>query len=273
MQQRCFSAGYSVIGCAHLPGGYLPLAHCSHSATPASRLQACRSCWSSATTTCSVAWPPWPPMAAATRMPWQVRLEGGQFGKRDARQGWLVQICLGVGACLMACNQLIPIAAGKDVLQRVGSKGSVAELTRVLVARLTPALLPPEVLRAAMEEAEGSQEGVQVERENKGMCCKAHEVWHACLPCPLAGRSQLITMLCPLAWPCSPAPADRRRGRSAAAVGTGGHPTCWLKEAMVCQASRTGWSATFSRPQSRFPTATPPHPMLSAEHGSGGRLV
>ncbi len=48
---------------------------------------------------------------------------------------------------------------GKDVLQRVGSKGVVADLTRVLVARLTPALLPPEVLHAAMEEAEGSQEG------------------------------------------------------------------------------------------------------------------
>lgn len=57
---------------------------------------------------------------------------------------------------------LLPSTAGKDVLQRVGSKGAVADLTRVLVARLTPALLPPEVLHAAMEEAEGSQEGGRV---------------------------------------------------------------------------------------------------------------
>jgi sister-chromatid-cohesion protein PDS5 len=56
------------------------------------------------------------------------------------------------------CTHKDAVAAGKDVLQRVGSKGAVADLTRVLVARLTPALLPPEVLHAAMEEAEGSQE-------------------------------------------------------------------------------------------------------------------
>lgn len=50
-------------------------------------------------------------------------------------------------------------AAGKDVMQRVGSKGPVADLTRALVARLTPNLLPPEVLHAAMEAAGQSEEG------------------------------------------------------------------------------------------------------------------
>lgn len=45
-------------------------------------------------------------------------------------------------------------------MQRVGSKGPAADAMRALVARLTPALLPPEVLHAAMEDAEGSQEGV-----------------------------------------------------------------------------------------------------------------
>lgn len=44
-------------------------------------------------------------------------------------------------------------------MQRVGSKGPAADLTRALVARLTPSLLPPEVLHAAMEAAEQSQEG------------------------------------------------------------------------------------------------------------------
>ena len=44
-------------------------------------------------------------------------------------------------------------------MQRVGSKGPAADLVRVLVARLTPSLLPPEVLHAAMEQAEQSQEG------------------------------------------------------------------------------------------------------------------
>lgn len=43
-------------------------------------------------------------------------------------------------------------------MQRVGSKGPAADLTRVLVARLTPSLLPPEVLHACMDAAEGSQE-------------------------------------------------------------------------------------------------------------------
>lgn len=43
-------------------------------------------------------------------------------------------------------------------MQRVGSKGPAADLTRALVARLTPSLLPPEVLHGAMEAAEGSQE-------------------------------------------------------------------------------------------------------------------
>ena len=44
-------------------------------------------------------------------------------------------------------------------MQRVGSKGPAAELVRVLVCRLAPNLLQPEVLHAAMEEAEQSQEG------------------------------------------------------------------------------------------------------------------
>ena len=50
-------------------------------------------------------------------------------------------------------------AAGKEVQQRVGSKGPVAEAARALVARMTPAILPPEVLRTAMGHAGASQEG------------------------------------------------------------------------------------------------------------------
>jgi hypothetical protein len=52
-------------------------------------------------------------------------------------------------------------AVGKDVLQRVGSKGPAAELARVLVARMTPNLLLPEALHAAMEEAEQSDDGAR----------------------------------------------------------------------------------------------------------------
>ena len=62
---------------------------------------------------------------------------------------------LGQHCCLLAC---LP-AVGKDVMQRVGSKGPAADLVRALVARLTPSLLPPEVLHAAMEGAAHSQEG------------------------------------------------------------------------------------------------------------------
>lgn len=57
------------------------------------------------------------------------------------------------------CTYKDAVAAGKDVMQRVGSKGPAADLTRVLVARLTPNLVPPEVLHAAMEEAEQSEDG------------------------------------------------------------------------------------------------------------------
>lgn len=44
-------------------------------------------------------------------------------------------------------------------MQRVGSKGPVADTVRALVARLTPNLLSPEVLHAAMEAAAQSEEG------------------------------------------------------------------------------------------------------------------
>ncbi|GAB4821978.1 hypothetical protein N2152v2_009024 [Parachlorella kessleri] len=47
---------------------------------------------------------------------------------------------------------------GKDVVQRVGSKGPAAEVARVLVARITPSLLAPELLHAAMDQAADSQE-------------------------------------------------------------------------------------------------------------------
>ncbi len=57
-------------------------------------------------------------------------------------------------ACLL-------LAAGKDVMQRVGSRGPAADVTRALVARLTPSLLSPEVLQAAMEAAAQSEEGEQ----------------------------------------------------------------------------------------------------------------
>ncbi|KAL4420139.1 hypothetical protein ABPG77_010355 [Micractinium sp. CCAP 211/92] len=50
------------------------------------------------------------------------------------------------------------VAAGKDVMQRVGSRGPAADVTRALVARLTPSLLSPEVLQAAMEAAAQSEE-------------------------------------------------------------------------------------------------------------------
>ncbi|KAL4859210.1 Sister chromatid cohesion protein PDS5 B-B [Chlorella vulgaris] len=56
------------------------------------------------------------------------------------------------------CTYKDAVAAGKDVMQRVGSKGPAADLTRVLVARLTPNLVPPEVLHAAMDEAEQSED-------------------------------------------------------------------------------------------------------------------
>lgn len=73
--------------------------------------------------------------------------------------GWQARFAPGCKRCRSLSRPGPPCAAGKDVLQRVGSKGPAADLTRVLVARLTPALLPPEVLHAAMEQAEGSQEG------------------------------------------------------------------------------------------------------------------
>lgn len=57
------------------------------------------------------------------------------------------------------CTFAEAAAAAKDVLQRVGSKGPAADLARVLVARMTPNLLPPEALHAAMEEAEQSDDG------------------------------------------------------------------------------------------------------------------
>lgn len=46
-------------------------------------------------------------------------------------------------------------------MQRVGSKGPAADLSRALVARLTPNLLSPEVLQAAMDAAAQSEEGAQ----------------------------------------------------------------------------------------------------------------
>ncbi|KAL4458690.1 hypothetical protein ABPG75_013555 [Micractinium tetrahymenae] len=58
----------------------------------------------------------------------------------------------------LGCPFKDAVAAGKDVMQRVGSKGPAADLTRALVARLTPNLLPPEVLQAAMEAAAQSEE-------------------------------------------------------------------------------------------------------------------
>ena len=47
------------------------------------------------------------------------------------------------------------------LLQRVGAKGAAAEVARALVNRLTPSLLPPELLHTAMEHAGESQEGKQ----------------------------------------------------------------------------------------------------------------
>ena len=73
-------------------------------------------------------------------------------------RGGALPACLPTAATCLA-TPLPFAAAGKDVLQRVGSKGPAADLTRVLVARLTPSLLSPEVLHAAMEEAEQSQKG------------------------------------------------------------------------------------------------------------------
>lgn len=42
------------------------------------------------------------------------------------------------------------VAAGKDVQSRVGSRGPASEVTQALIARLTPTLLSPEVLPAAL---------------------------------------------------------------------------------------------------------------------------
>ena len=48
-------------------------------------------------------------------------------------------------------------AAGKDALARVGAKGAAAEAARALVAAMTPTLLPPEALHAALGLAADSQ--------------------------------------------------------------------------------------------------------------------
>jgi hypothetical protein len=77
---------------------------------------------------------------------------------------------------LLALPVCLP-AAGKDVMQRVGSKGPAAELVRVLVCRLTPNLLQPEVLHAAMEEAEQSQEGGSRGSCYSTACRDSHMGW------------------------------------------------------------------------------------------------
>ena len=77
-------------------------------------------------------------------------------------------------------------------MQRVGSKGPAADLTRALVARLTPSLLPPEVLHGAMEAAEGSQEAQRL----------LVEVASAAPYLLAQVRSGVCGCVAPGGWPC-----------------------------------------------------------------------
>ena len=62
------------------------------------------------------------------------------------------------------------------MLQRVGSKGPAAEVARALVARITPSLLPPELLHAAMDQAADSQEG---EKSGWEFCLSRLDAWRS----------------------------------------------------------------------------------------------
>lgn len=53
-------------------------------------------------------------------------------------------------------------------MQRVGTKGPAAEVTRALIFRMAPSLLSPEMLGELMEHAGESEEGKQ--RTEGGRC-------------------------------------------------------------------------------------------------------
>lgn len=111
--------------------------------------------------------------------------------------------------------------AGRDVQQRVGSRGPAAEAARALIARMTPAILAPEVLHTAVEQAESSQEGA---------CCWEGQTTLVATDAAAPWCTRACTCLAPelsfgchscLALPpfCSTAPAHRHCGHSAAAAG------------------------------------------------------
>lgn len=63
-------------------------------------------------------------------------------------------------------------------LQRVGSKGPAAEMTRALVGRMAPTLLSPELLHAVMEQAGENKDG-EHERQQRAAVA-AVPCWRCC---------------------------------------------------------------------------------------------
>lgn len=130
-------------------------------------------------------------------------------------------------ACPALPRDFLPCAAGKEVMQRVGSKGPAADLTRALVARLTPNLLSPEVLQAAMEAAAQSEEGAAMRLtlsapHDKGAEADAERGRRSESRSFLIALIRLPVGLCPAA--CSPAFSGRCCRGFATAACAGGLP-------------------------------------------------